>query len=123
MAFGVLVPIYLCMFLVSNLAVASIALGIAILLFNLTSGFVLSSLQSVLPAGIRGMGVAMLMLAVNLIGGGTGPLLVGMLSDYWAASLGDESLRYAMVAGISVMGWGVIHFWMASRHYLNEMVH
>jgi predicted MFS family arabinose efflux permease len=121
-AFGVLVPIYLCMFLVSDLVVASITLGLAILLFNLTSGFVLSSLQSVLPADIRGMGVAMLMLAVNLIGGGTGPLLVGMLSDYWAPSLGNESLRYAMVAGISVMGWGVIHFWIASRHYVDELV-
>lgn len=121
-AFAVLVPIYLCTFLVSNLVVASAALGLAILIFNLTSGFVLSSLQSVLPADVRGMGVAMLMLAVNLIGGGTGPLLVGMLSDHWASTLGDESLRYAMVAGISVMGWGVIHFWIASRHYLDELI-
>ena len=122
LAFGVLVPVYLCLFLVSNLVVASVALGITILLFNLTSGFVLSSLQSVLPADVRGMGVAMLMLAVNLIGGGTGPLLVGMLSDYWTPSLGEESLRYAMVAGISVMGWGVVHFWFAARHYVEELI-
>lgn len=122
LAFGVLVPIYLCMFLVSHLVVASITLGLAILLFNLTSGFVLSSLQSVLPPNVRGMGVAMLMLAVNLIGGGTGPLLVGMLSDYWAPTMGEDSLRYAMVMGISVMGWGVVHFWIASRHYVKELV-
>ncbi len=122
LGFAVLVPVYLCMFLTSNLIVASTTLAVAVLLFNLTSGFVLSSLQSVLPPPVRGMGVAMLMLAVNLVGGGAGPLLVGMLSDYLAPSLGDDSLRYAMVAGISVMGWGVIHFWLASRHYRHELI-
>ena len=122
LGFAILVPIYLCVFLVDNVVVASIALGVAILIFNLTSGFVLASMQSVLPVAIRGMGVAMLMMAVNLIGGGAGPLLVGALSDYWAPTMGAESLRYAMVAGISVMGWGVVHFWLSSRHYRDELI-
>jgi len=83
---------------------------------------VLSSLQSVLPPAIRGMGVAMLMLAVNLVGAGAGPLLVGMLSDYLAPTFGSDSLRYAMAAGISVMGWGVVHFWFSSKHYRDELI-
>lgn len=121
-AFAILIPTYLCMFLVPNLLIASLTLGAAILIFNLTSGFVLSSMQSVLRPAVRGMGVAMLMLAVNLIGGGAGPLLVGMLSDYLAPTLGEESLRYAMVAGISFMGWGVVHFWLSSRHFRGELI-
>ena len=79
-------------------------------------------MQSVLPAAVRGMGVAMLMLAVNLIGGGAGPLLVGMLSDFLEPTLGIESLRYAMVAGILFMGWGVVHFWLSSRHFRGELI-
>ena len=62
------------------------------------------------------------MLAVNLVGAGAGPLLVGMLSDYLAPIYGADSLRYAMAAGISVMGWGVFHIWLSSRHYRGELV-
>jgi hypothetical protein len=120
--FAALVPIYLCMLLVSSIEIATFSLGLAVLIFNLTSGFVLSSLQSVLPIAIRGMGVAMLMLAVNLIGGGAGPLLVGILSDYLAPAYGADGLRYSLVAGISIMGWGVIHFWISSRYYRQELV-
>lgn len=120
--FAALVPIYVCMLLASSIELATVSLGFAVLIFNLTSGFVLSSLQSVLPSAIRGMGVAMLMLAVNLIGGGAGPLLVGILSDYLAPLYGADGLRYALLAGISLMGWGVIHFWISSRYYRQELV-
>ena len=120
--FGGLVPIYLFLFLVPSVAAATAALFVAVLIFNLTGGFVLSSLQSVLPPSVRGMGVAMLMLAVNLVGAGAGPLLVGVLSDYLAPTYGADSLRYAMASGISVMGWGVCHFWLSSKHYRGELV-
>ena len=120
--FACLVPIYLFMFLVPSVQAATVALFLAVLIFNLTGGFVLSSLQSVLPPAIRGMGVAMLMLAVNLVGAGAGPLLVGMLSDYLAPTFGSDSLRYAMAASISVMGWGVVHFWFSSKHYRDELI-
>ena len=54
--------------------------------------------------------------------GGAGPLLVGMLSDFLEPTLGIESLRYAMVAGILFMGWGVVHFWLSSRHFRGELI-
>ena len=88
------------MLLVPSVEVATLALGVAVLIFNLTSGFVSSSLQSVLPTPIRGMGVAMLMLAVNLIGDGAGPLLEGIMSDYLVPLCGADGLRYSLVAGI-----------------------
>ena len=88
------------MLLVPSVEVATLALSVAVLIFNLTSGFVSSSLQSVLPTPIRGMGVAMLMLAVNLIGDGAGPLLEGIMSDYLVPLCGADGLRYSLVAGI-----------------------
>ena len=96
------------MLLVPSVQVATLALGVAVLIFNLTSGFVSSSLQSVLSTPIRGMGVAMPMLAVNLIGGGggggggggAGPLLEGMMSNYLVPLCGADGLRYSLVAGI-----------------------
>ena len=111
-------PIYLGMLLVPSVQVATLALGVAVLIFNLTSGFVSSSLQSVLPTPIRGMGVAMLMLAVNLIGDGAGPLLEGIMSHYLVPLCGADGLRYSLVAGIG----GVVHFWISSTHYRQELV-
>ena len=88
------------MLLVPSVQVATLALGVAVLIFNLTSGFVSSSLQSVLPTPIRGMGVAMLMLAVNLIGGGAGSLLERIMSDYLLPLCCADGLHYSLVAGI-----------------------
>ena len=88
------------MLLVPSVEVATLALGVAVLIFNLTSGFVSSSLQSVLPTPIRGMGVAMLMLGVNLIGGGAGRFLEGIMSDYLLDLCCADGLRYSLVAGI-----------------------
>ena len=106
------------MLLVPSVEVATLALSVAVLIFNLTSGFVSSSLQSVLPTPIRGMGVAMLMLAVNLIGDGAGPLLEGIMSHYLVPLCGADGLRYSLVAGIG----GVVHFWISSKHYRQELV-
>ena len=60
--------------------------------------------------------------ATAMICGGAGPLLVGMLSDFLEPTLGIESLRYTMVAGILFMGWGVVHFWLSSRHFRGELI-
>ena len=52
---------------------------------------------------MRAMASAVLFLILNLIGLGFGPLTVGLLSDFLAASLGGASLRYAM-AIVAVVG-------------------
>ena len=65
---------------------------------------------------MRAVASAILFFVLNLIGLGLGPLAVGYLSDELAPSLGDESLRYAMLYVLPVaMTWSVIHFWLASR--------
>jgi MFS family permease len=44
----------------------------------------------------RGLTSTMMLGATGLIGGGLGPFLVGVLSDYLQPSLGAESLHYAL---------------------------
>jgi hypothetical protein len=45
---------------------------------------------------MRSLASAVLFFALNLIGLGFGPLVVGMISDLLAPTLGVESLRWAM---------------------------
>ena len=62
------------------------------------------------------------MFASNLVGAGAGPLLVGYLSDALMPVLGDESLRWAMIISVTIIGWGAIHFFVAAKHLRNELV-
>jgi MFS family permease len=45
---------------------------------------------------MRALASAILFLVLNLIGLGLGPLVVGVISDSLSATLGNESLRWAM---------------------------
>ena len=49
------------------------------------------------------MSSAVLFFILNLIGLGLGPLFIGMVSDFLNPTLGDESIRYAMVMTVPVL--------------------
>jgi hypothetical protein len=57
----------------------------------------------------------MLLFTLNIIGYGLGPLLVGWESDLLRPSLGENSIRWAMLS--TALTWLVAAwcFWMASR--------
>ena len=97
-------------------------LGVTVVITTSFVALVLTSMQSVLPAHLRGMGMAGIMFATNLIGVGAGPLLIGLLSDALAPELGSESLRYAMIGSVTIIGWASIHFFIAAKHIRNELV-
>jgi MFS family permease len=117
-----IVPIWMLTLYISNLYMVAALLAFAIVLSSSCVGFVLTSIQSVLPAHLRGMGTAALMFASNLVGTGAGPLLVGYLSDAMTPALGDEALRWAMIISVTIIGWGAIHFFIAAKHLRNELV-
>jgi hypothetical protein len=55
------------------------------------------------------------MLFINLIGLGLGPLLVGVLSDFLTPSHGEDALGMAL-AYFSLIGfWGAFHLWKCGR--------
>jgi len=71
--------------------------------------------------GMRAMASAVLFFILNLIGLGLGPLSVGVLSDVLAASMGTDSLRYAiaLVSGVGVLA--ATCFALAARHLLADL--
>lgn len=72
-------------------------------------------IQTIVPDRFRAMSVAVLFLFANLVGGGLGPLAVGVLSDLFHAHAGDESLRYAMLALCPGYLWSSWHYSKAAR--------
>ena len=117
-----IVPTWMLTLYISDLRLVVLMLAITVALSSSCVGFVLTSIQSVLPAHLRGMGTAAVMFASNLVGTGAGPLLVGYLSDVLTPTLGDESLRYAMIIGVLFISWGALHFFIAAKHIKNELV-
>jgi hypothetical protein len=69
---------------------------------------IVSSLQP----RMRGLSVATLQVATNLIGYGLGPVLVGVVSDHVG---GPQPLRLGMFSLMLVGVWAALHFLLAYR--------
>jgi MFS family permease len=72
--------------------------------------------QGLATAQMRALVSAILLFVINLVGLGLGPQVVGMLSDGLRASLGAESVRYALLYVVLLgAGWSTLHYVLAAR--------
>ncbi|MCB1668182.1 MAG: MFS transporter [Porticoccaceae bacterium] len=79
--------------------------------------------HSLVEPGMRAVSSAIVLLMVNLIGLGLGPVSVGMLSDYLEPDLGPESLRYALFLFTSIsLILSMILFIFSAKYIRVEMV-
>ena len=78
-------------------------------------------IQALAGARSRATAVAALTFAVNLLGLGLGPLMVGTLSDLLHSTYGDQSLRYAFLVVPPIYGVAAALLLLASRYILNDM--
>jgi MFS family permease len=69
----------------------------------------------------KSVGSAILFFVVNLIGLGLGPLSVGMVSDWLEPTYGNESLRWALLAVVVLIGsLAITHFLLAARTFRED---
>jgi predicted MFS family arabinose efflux permease len=115
------VPCMLAFFLPESIWIAVFAFVPMIALAATYQGSTFAMLQTLSPLRMRAQASAIMLFASNLIGLGLGPSLVGGLSDLLHPQLGDDSLRYAMVA-VSVLGlWGAWHYYLAGKYYRQDL--
>ncbi|MEP6906909.1 MAG: MFS transporter [Pseudoxanthomonas sp.] len=101
-----------------------IALAAAIVPLSLTAAFIgptITIIQRLVPVRSRATAVAMLILIDNIVGLGLGPQFVGLASDLWKPALGEDSLRYALLAATSGSLVSVFGFFMAARHVRTDI--
>jgi predicted MFS family arabinose efflux permease len=61
-----------------------------------------AAIANLAPPAQRALASSLLVLSVTLIGGGLGPVFTGIVSDALVGGAGDDALRYALVATISM---------------------
>lgn len=108
-------PCLLMFLLLRDMHLALLSLVPLAVLFNFILGPAFALLQRLVPDTMRATTLAAVMLFANLIGMGLAPQIVGILSDLLKASLGMDSLRFAMVIASSLAFWAAWHFWRAGR--------
>lgn len=109
-------PFYVAAFLTDDLKL--------FLAFSLCAGLCLSAgvpgiftaLHAVCGSARRAMAVAIAFFFANLFGLGLGPVLTGMLSDAFSASMGPVGLRWALICAMTFMLVAALFFYLAGRH-------
>jgi MFS transporter, Spinster family, sphingosine-1-phosphate transporter len=96
-------------------------MAVGVFAVSTVSGPLFAIIQTVVPDRIRAMSVAVIFLFANLIGMGLGPLAAGALSDALRPSLGEESLRYALLMISPGYLWGAWHLWRGSATVTRDL--
>ena len=77
--------------------------------------------QALVAPGQRTLACAVLLLFMNLMGFGLGPVLVGLISDMLTPAYGTNAIRYGLLIGmVTYVAAGICYF-LASRKYDEQM--
>lgn len=113
---GATVPCTCVLYLTSSAPVALAALVAGTFLGHGFLGPVNALLQNLAGAERRAVTAAFYLLLVNLVSMGLGPVTVGALSDGLQATLGNDALRYALLAIVVLTTTlAAVHFALAAR--------
>lgn len=120
LAFVATVPFYVVAILSPNLTTTFFAMLIPTALGLVWLGPVLSAIQHVVPPNMRATASAIFLFINNLIGIGAGTVAIGILSDNLQARYGDDSLRYAILAGTSFYVLAAMLFFLSAKYLKND---
>lgn len=94
------------------------------LLFGITTVWWMApayaALSDIVAANRRATALAIFNLGLTMIGGGLGPLLVGILSDQLTPLHGNEALRWALTYAMAAYVVGIVSLVAAIRPYIKE---
>ncbi|MBW2942496.1 spinster family MFS transporter [Zhongshania aquimaris] len=73
--------------------------------------------QALAKLRMRATASAIMLFVVNIVGAGLGPLVVGILSDYFSPQFGLEAIRYALLVSLGLGVIGCVLLLVSSRYY------
>jgi MFS family permease len=121
-AYIVCIPLYAYAFLGTSTGAVMVIVFLAAAVAGFGIGPGMASVQTVSEPQLRATAIAMIMLFSAVLGQGGGPFAIGLLSDFLEPSMGIESLRWALVASLSIFVWAIVHFFVAARTMLKDAV-
>lgn len=119
--YGALALLSATVYVAPNRYIAFSALAILAVFAAMANGPLFAATQTLVPPHMRAVSTALIYFFCNLIGMGLGPLGVGALSDALRPTLGDESLRYALLVFSPGYIWCAWHLWQASRTAVRDV--
>ncbi len=102
-------------FLVASPHVSLLLFAATSIIASLSSGGVISIKLDIVDPRCRALAAALSMTVISVIGLGLGPLVVGALSDFFAASEGSEGLRIALAVTAAFNVVPAAFYFAASR--------
>ena len=104
-------------------ALAAVALLIVATVFgHVHLGPLVAMIQNLAGPRRRAVAAAFYLFLVNLVSMGLGPVIVGRASDVFGATLGNDALRYSLLAVVGITtAWAVVHFLLAARTLRSDL--
>jgi MFS family permease len=115
------VPLLIAMLITNNTWAALALFVVPGILSSVYAGPTWAIIQELVPPRRRAIAASVYMLIYNLIGLGLGPLAVGILSDLYIPSLGDESLRWAMISVLMISLGGIAAYFIAAQSITRDL--
>lgn len=126
------VPMALVAYMTPSVDIVIVVMFISLVFGVAYLGPTYATMQRLVNARERALGSALLLLIVNLIGLGLGPLLVGALSDFFnarflaegmaPAQAMAEGLRWSLIIMVCINVWSFVHYMLAARTLARDSV-
>lgn len=110
---AVIVPFFVCFFLLDDLTWALWAFAVPAFLSGFSLGPTFALIQGRVGLRMRALASSILLFLLNIIGMGLGPQMVGVFSDLLATSFGSDSLRMALLVPACLNVWCAAHYFIA----------
>ena len=81
----------------------------------------LGAISHLFPANRLAQATAIFVMGMTLLGVGLGPLVTGMLSDYFTPIAGSEALRYSLAASMSLLLLAALFLALALPRYRRQL--
>jgi predicted MFS family arabinose efflux permease len=109
-------PLFMLSLLLASTQLALICLFVPLFIGVMQTSPPFAVTHSLVDARMRAVASAVLILIINIVSGGLGPIAVGFISDLLQPTFGTQSLRYALLLVTPTFSiWASLHFFLAGR--------
>ena len=112
------VPFSVIAYLAATPELTFAALACATAFNHLYSSLGHAQMQALVKPRMRAIMSAVALFAMNIVGFGIGPVLVGGLSEAFG---GEQQLRYALVVFVVFLPWACVHYALSARTYRADL--